>query len=88
MHKCCCACTNAIVRVGCAPVAVQVVQYVQLECLVTVKTPVQQQQQQRCHVHKYSVVWHDIYRVPVLYIAAAWPGGQGSGTAAGLALQH
>jgi hypothetical protein len=32
------------------------------------------QQQQECHVHKYSVVWHAIYRVPVLYIAASRTG--------------
>jgi hypothetical protein len=41
--------------------------------------PTQQQQQQQpwqqCHMHKYSVVWHDIYRVPVLYLAACRAGG-------------
>jgi hypothetical protein len=36
--------------------------------------PQQQQQQRECHVHKYSVVWHAIYRVPVLYISASRTG--------------
>lgn len=37
----------------------------------------QQQQhycQQQCHMHTYSVVWHEIYKVPVLYLAGCRQG--------------
>jgi hypothetical protein len=93
-------CTQQILMVArackkcCVPAAAlllllyQVVKYIQLECLVPINTP--GQQQQLYYVHKYSMVWHDIYRVPVLYIAAARPGRHGADTAAGMAVlkQH
>jgi hypothetical protein len=48
-------------------------------CNGDARAPTQQQQQQQpwrqSHMHKYSVVWHDIYRVPVLYLAACRAGG-------------
>jgi hypothetical protein len=36
----------------------------------------QQQQQQQQHVHQYSIVYHDTYRVPVLYVRACEPSGR------------
>ena len=58
-------------------------------CSDDTRAPTQQQQQQQqppwrqCHMHKYSVVWHDIYRVPVLYLAACRTGGWAIGVGGG-----
>lgn len=39
--------------------------------------PAAQQQQQEPHLHQYSVVWHEIYQVPVLYLGGCHAGAGG-----------